>query len=163
VNRTKSLIVVGLLFLAFAVPAIAFECNQGGPTGTGFEGAEGGHGHHRGGCRSGGGFYALASRLDLSKEQTDRLHELRSKQISETGPMRNEMLQKRLEMRKIFTDPTKDEATILAKQREIQVIQQKLHEKMTQFRLEQRRVLTPEQLKRLNETTMKPGLGRCWG
>lgn len=148
-NRKKSWMALGLLLLAFAMPALAFECVSVGAAGKRAEGVEGRH--HLVGHGPGGRFYALASRLDLTQEQIDRLYDLQSRQISETAPIRNELLQKRLEMRKMFTDPANDEASILAKQREIEVIQQKLREKVTQFRLEQRRVLTPDQLKQLNE------------
>lgn len=148
-NRVKLYIVLGLLFLVFAIPVLAFQSNSTGSAQTAFEGAEG-H-RHRSGHGPGERFYSLASCLDLTQEQLEKLQDLRSRQISETAPIRNELLEKRLEMRKMFTDAAEDDATILSKQREIQAIQQRLHEKVMQFRLEQRRVLTPDQLKRLDE------------
>lgn len=147
--------VLGLLFMTIALPALAFEYKSIVPSGPGTGGTRD---HYRWqGDRPGEGFYTLASRLDLSKEQTEKLRDLRRRQINETGPLRNELLQKRLEMKRLFADPTKDEATILAKQREVEIIMQKLYEKTTQFRLEQRRVLTPEQLRELGEIAANRG------
>lgn len=159
VNKMNRWMVLGLLSMTVALPALAFEYNSIVPAGPGTEGI--GDHYRWQGDRPGEGFYTLASRLDLSKEQTEKLRDLRRRQINETGPLRNELVQKRLEMRRLFADPTKDEAAILAKQREIEIIMQKLHEKTTQFRLEQRRVLTPEQLRQLNEIVINRGFGRC--
>lgn len=154
-DKMNRWMVLGLLFVTVALPAPAFEYSSIVPAGPGTEGTRD---HHRWeGDRPGEGFHALASRLSLSKEQMEKLLDLRRRQINETGPLRNELLQKRLEMKRLFADPTKDEATILAKQREIEIIMQRLHEKTTQFRLEQRRVLTPEQLRELGEIAANRG------
>jgi Spy/CpxP family protein refolding chaperone len=71
------------------------------------------------------------------------------------------LFQKRIEARKLFTDPSAKDETILAKQKDLNAIQQQLRDKMVQFKLEERKILTPEQLKKLGE--FGPGAGRGRG
>ena len=105
--------------------------------------------------------HAMAKALDLSKEQMDKMAGLRSKFAADAKPLRDQLLQKRADVRKLYTDPKVDEATILTKQREMGPLQQQLLDRMVQFRLEQRRILTPEQLKKLNDFALnKAGHGR---
>jgi Spy/CpxP family protein refolding chaperone len=93
----------------------------------------------------------MARYLDLSKEQVDKMGELRKKYSQDLRALRGELAQKRLEARNLFSDAAADEGTIMAKQKEMDVLRQKLRDDLSQLRLEQRRVLTPEQLKRLAE------------
>ncbi len=120
-----------------------------GPCGP--EGFEHGHGpwFHGG---FGGGDY-----LGLSKEQLDKMRALRDRFYNETRDLRYDMAQKRLEMRKVFMDAKTDDATLLAKQKEISGLQQKLQDKMAQMMIEGRKILTPEQLQKLDRTGMGPG------
>ncbi len=154
---------VALAMLTFGTSAVfAF--------GPGFDhGAGGGPGY---GCIHGTGFgpghgpgYGprMAQALNLSKEQMDKMFELQGRSFNEMRGLRYDLFQKRLEARNMYTDPKVDEATIAAKQKEISSLQQKLHDRMAQLRLEQRRILTPEQLKKLNELQASRGFGRGFG
>jgi hypothetical protein len=67
------------------------------------------------------------------------------------------MAQKRLEVRKLFMDPKTDDATLLAKQKEMSALRQKLQDKMAQMMIEGRKILTPEQLQKLDRMGMGPG------
>ncbi|OPY83965.1 MAG: zinc resistance protein [Syntrophorhabdus sp. PtaU1.Bin153] len=116
----------------------------------------GGHGPCYGGPGFGGG--PLAG-LDLTKEQASQLWQIREKHHSDTRSLRYEMFQKRLELRKLYADPKADEALMLAKQKEINTLQQKMADKRAQLQFEERKVLTPDQIKKLNEMNGGPGYG----
>jgi Spy/CpxP family protein refolding chaperone len=98
-----------------------------------------------------GGKAALMAKLGLSKEQMDKMWQLREQLRADTSALRHEVFQKRLEMRTLFANPSAEEATLIAKQKELFSLTQKLKDRLLQFRLEQRRVLTPEQIKKLGE------------
>ncbi len=95
--------------------------------------------------------------LGLSKEQIDKMQALRDRLYNETRDLRYDMAQKRLEMRKLFMDPKTDDATLLAKQKEMSALRQKLQDKMAQMMIEGRKILTPEQLQKLDRAGMGPG------
>jgi Spy/CpxP family protein refolding chaperone len=124
---------------------------MGGPSGP--EGPQPGYGPWSRG-RFGGGAY-----LGLSREQIDKMQELRDRFYNETRDLRYEMAQKRLEMQKLFTNPKTDDATLLAKQKEMSGLRQKLQDKMAQMMIEGRKILTPEQLQKLDRTGMGFGTG----
>jgi len=96
--------------------------------------------------------------LGLSKEQKAALREIRSRFHADTRDLRYGLAQKGLEMRKLFTDPKSDEATILAKEKEISALTLKFMDRQAQMKVEWRRTLTPEQIQRL-DTIPRPGGG----
>jgi Spy/CpxP family protein refolding chaperone len=116
-----------------------------------------------GGPGAGKGAGRWAAELNLTKEQQDKLSELRKRQWAETKPLRDEMYQKRQEMRQLWANPSADDVTITAKQKELNALQQKMQEKMVQFKLEQRRVFTPEQLNKMKDLPQGFGKGRGHG
>ncbi|MGD0236737.1 MAG: Spy/CpxP family protein refolding chaperone [Syntrophorhabdales bacterium] len=122
---------------------------QGGP-GAGFHGGYAGYGR-------------WASDLNLTKEQQDKLTALRKKQREEIKPLRDQMYQKRKEMRDLYANPATDGATIIAKQKELNALQQRMQDKTVQLRLEQRKVFTPDQLTKLKEMPYGRGRGGCGG
>jgi Spy/CpxP family protein refolding chaperone len=102
--------------------------------------------------------------LNLSKEQIDKMQELRGRLYAETRDLRYELSQKQLEMRKLFTDPKIEDATVLAKQKELISLRQKLMDKMAQMPLEMRKVLTPEQLQKIDQMPVgRFGVGMGFG
>jgi Spy/CpxP family protein refolding chaperone len=94
--------------------------------------------------------FSLAKYLNLSPEQREKMKESRSSYKSETRDLRYDLAAKRLEMRKLFTDPKTDEATLLAKQKELNSLRQQLLEKKSQMKIEWRKILTPEQITKLD-------------
>jgi Spy/CpxP family protein refolding chaperone len=122
---------------------------MGGPGGHEGSGAGMGHWSH--------GRFGHADLLGLSKEQIDKMHALRDRFFNETRDLRYDMAQKRLEMRKLFMDPKTDDATLLAKQKEMSALRQKMADKMAQMMIEGRKILTPEQLQKLDRAGMGPG------
>ncbi len=126
---------------------------QGGPRGQ--QGVQPGWGHFHGGLGE--------SWLGLSKDQIDKMQALRDRFYNDTRDVRYDMAQKRLEMRKLFMDPKTDDATLLAKQKEMSGLRQKLQDRMAQMMVEGRKILTPEQLQKLDRSGMGPGGGMGFG
>jgi Spy/CpxP family protein refolding chaperone len=53
-------------------------------------------------------------------------------------------------MRKLFTDPKAPDSALLAKQKELDALLVKLMDRKAQMKIEWRRVLTPEQIEKLD-------------
>jgi Spy/CpxP family protein refolding chaperone len=87
--------------------------------------------------------------LGLSEEQKAKMTEVRKRHFEQTKAVREELFQKRRELGSVYTDPKSNEAAIIAKQTEINKLRQKLLDDTIQLKLEQRRLLTPEQLQKL--------------
>ncbi len=156
--------IVAAAIVAFGASAVfafgpGFGPGPGGGAGYGCAPRAGfGPGHHGPGFGPG-----MVQALNLSKDQMDKMFELQGKSFNEMRGLRYDLFQKRLEARGMYTDPKVDEATIAAKQKEISSLQQKIRDKMAQLKLEQRRILTPEQLKKLHEFQASREFGRGFG
>ncbi len=137
--------------------------SMGGPGMTGRPGMMGEHGAWGPGSDQPGygarfhGRFGGGAFLGLSKEQLDKMRALRDRFYNETRDLRYEMAQKRLEMKKLFTDPKTDDATLLAKQKEMSGLRVKLMDKMAQMMIEGRKIMTPEQLQKIDRMEMGPG------
>jgi Spy/CpxP family protein refolding chaperone len=103
------------------------------------------------------GEFSLSKYLNLSPEQKEKVKESRSRYHSDTRDLRYDLAAKRLEMRKLFTDPKTDEATLLAKQKELNTLRQQQLEKKSQRKMEWRKILTPEQITNLDQIPHKRG------
>jgi Spy/CpxP family protein refolding chaperone len=90
------------------------------------------------------------SDLDLTAEQSTKLQALREAYLKDVTPLRNQLFSKRAELRLLWTEPNPDQDKIVAKQKEMLEIQSQLEERSTAFRLETRKVLTPEQWAQLS-------------
>ena len=152
-----------LVLFAFAVFAASPDADPAGP--PPFRPSphgQFGHGDMKGG--PGPGFKArsgIASYLELTPEQTGKMRDLRSRYRNETHDLRYDLAVKRLEMKKLFTDPKVDDATLLAKQKEVSSLRQKLMDKRAQMMIESRKILTAEQIQKLDRIPARHGMG--WG
>lgn len=99
----------------------------------------------------------FAKLLNLSSEQKEKAKELRTRYRSETRDLKYDLAAKRLEMRKLYTDPKTEEAPLFAKQKELNTLRQQLLEKKSQMRMEWRKILTPEQIARLDQFPHRHG------
>jgi len=97
------------------------------------------------------------NQLNLTPEQKTKLSELQEKNWKDTISLRNEMQTKRLELRTLWTASNPDKDKILSKQKELNELRNKLQVKSTDFRLEARKVLSPEQAAQAG--TFGPGMG----
>ncbi len=117
----------------------------------------------RGGCGDciggfGGGPGGLGN-LNLSKEQADRMWQLREKFQTDTRDSRYQMFQARRELRDLYSDPKTDQNALLAKQKEVNELRKRMQDKMAEMKVAARSILTPEQLKQWNEMPRGRGHG----
>jgi Spy/CpxP family protein refolding chaperone len=99
--------------------------------------------------------------LDLSAEQWSKVQALKSAHMKAVAPMQNQLFAKNNEIRLLWAEPKPDGAQILAKQKELGELQSQMREKATQFMLDVRKVLTPEQLTKFS--VLGPGMGAHHG
>ena len=93
--------------------------------------------------------------LSLSDKQLAKMKELRNSFRNDTRDLRYNLAIKRIEMRKLFTDPKTDDATLIAKQKEISNLRQQLSDKKAEMKLKWRKILTPEQIAKLDKMPHK--------
>ena len=141
----KKTVVFGLVVLMLLGVAYAFA-----------KGADPGSGHTWGRCSEGGDSGKTSS---LTPEQRTQLQEMRRKFHDETSQLRESIFSKRQELRSLWSDPNADPKVIINKEKEVRELQDQMQDKMVQFKLEARKVLTPEQLSQFGERGMGPGFG----
>ena len=115
----------------------------------GHGGYEGHHGH-------------WARLLNLTDEQKAKIKDIHQRFYSETRGLRYDIMEKRIELKRLFLDPKADTNAIMAKEGEKSALQQKLHEAVFKMMVEWRGVLTPEQLQKLDMMSLAhhEGMGR---
>lgn len=92
----------------------------------------------------------IAAYLDLSNDQITRMRDLHNRYYQETRNLRYDLMQRRLEMRRLFLDPKADSAALLAKQREVSSARQRLGDAMARMMVDWRAILTPQQIQKLD-------------
>ncbi len=137
-----ALFFVAVAFVAFAAPP---DPGSAGPRGP--EGMRGPAGHEG----------RFGSYLNLTQEQMDKMREIRNRYYTDTHDLRYDMLQKKLELRKLVTDPKATDAALLAKQKELSALRLKLADMRAQIMIQERKVLTPEQIQKLDRMPMGHG------
>ncbi len=106
----------------------------------------------RGGCGMGQGFGmnpAVASALNLTEDQQAQIQVKQELFQEETNPLRDKLFGKKMELRNLWAKANPDQASISEKQQEIQAVQNEMQEKATQYQLDCRQLLTPEQQEKL--------------
>ena len=94
----------------------------------------------------------------LTPEQRTKFQELRRKFDEETAQLRGAIVTKRTELRSLWTNPNADPKAILDKEKELRELQNQIHDKALQMKLEARKILTPEQIAQFG-----PGMGPGFG
>jgi len=84
------------------------------------------------------------------------MREIRDRFWADTHDLRYDMAEKRIEMRKLFTDPKADDAALTATQKELRDIMLKLMDRKAQMKIEWRKVLKPEQIRMLDRPFRHP-------
>jgi protein CpxP len=85
------------------------------------------------------------SELNLTAEQTAKIKEIRDAQWKEIRALQKLTFAKRDEIRKLWLEPSPDEAKIMAAQKEMRVLRDQIEDQTTGFRLKAAKVLTAEQ------------------
>ena len=99
--------------------------------------------------------------LNLTPEQKAKFQELRRKFIAENAQLIGGLVAKRLEFNSLWTDPKADSQAILAKERELRDLKNRMKDKIIQYKLEARSSLTPEQIEKFGAMGGKGhGFGR---
>ena len=148
---TLVLTVVGLgLLLSTSAFAFGGPRNDRGP-GPGY-GPDNGRGH--GYCNEAG-----LQRLNLTDEQKTKIEALVTANEKENRPTREKMFDKSVELRRLWLKENPDKDKILAVQKEVRTLRDKLEDKTTALRFEIRKVLTPEQQEKLASFGWGRGMG----
>ena len=149
--KKKATMIVAAIALASVVasPALAYR--------------GGGEQQNRGPGYGYGMTYATQG-LNLTTEQTQKMNDLRATHLKEIRPLEDQLYVKGRDLRELWLAKTPDREKILSLQKEIQALQNQLAEKQTTYRLEARKVLTPEQLAKLQSYAgMQRGMARGGG
>ncbi|MFC1533791.1 Spy/CpxP family protein refolding chaperone [Thermodesulfobacteriota bacterium] len=91
------------------------------------------------------------SNLGLSEEQSEEIKKLREALMQEIAPLRNQLVDKRAELRLLWEQENPDRVEILTKDKEISGIHAQLKKKLTLHRFDFMDVLTDEQKAKLAE------------
>jgi Spy/CpxP family protein refolding chaperone len=129
-------ILVALLFVGFTTAVFAAPPDPGKPGPQAFQ-------KHP-------GFHRCGSRLNLTPEQRQKMKELRKSFWADTHDLRYDIKMKRVEVRKLFTDPKTEDATLLAKEKELNDLKHQLMDKKAEEKVAWRRILNPEQIQMLD-------------
>ena len=101
--------------------------------------------------------------LNLTAEQTAQIKEMREKQWKEMKPLQEQMFTKRDEIRKFWLEPNPDQARITAAQKEMRSFRDQMEDRMTAYRLDAAKVLTPEQREKIGSSVQGRGPGHMHG
>jgi len=89
--------------------------------------------------------YGTPAIPNLTAEQSSQIQALQKAHLDEIAPLQQALFQKQTELRNLWLAPNPDQAKITAFQKEVWDLRTQLQEKGTNFRLEIRKLLTPEQ------------------
>lgn len=128
----------------------------------------------REGCGMGPGFgmspYVSAT-LELTEDQKAQIQAKQEAFLEDVSPLRDKLFSKKMEMKDLWSKANPDQAAISEKRLEIQAIQNEIQEKATQYQLDCRQFLTPDQQEKLGTLVaqhggrggMGMGGGHGWG
>ena len=142
---------LGLVLMAvtlgvlLTVPAFALGSREG----KGFGG-----GKDDGYCAQAG-----LSKLNLSDEQKKKMEALQTAHLKDVRPLREKMFDKSVELRRLWLQANPDKDKINTAQKEIRTLRDNIEDKGTAFKLEIRKLLTPEQNEKLANSHWGRGSG----
>jgi Spy/CpxP family protein refolding chaperone len=120
----------------------------------------GGGGQHNRGPGYGYGMMDETRGLDLTTEQTQKINDLREAHLKDIKPIQDQLYAKSGDLRNLWIAKAPDHEKILALQKEVRSLRDQSTDKMTVYRLEARKVLTPEQLTKVQSYGMGQGMAR---
>lgn len=130
--KIRFLILLFMLALALIVPPAWAQW-------SGQRGTRSGHGHPP--CWR-------PDDLRMTPEQTERLKSVQSSYLSEIGRIRNDLVTKRYELRKLMSNPATKPHDVTRKQEEVFRLETRIQEKMVDYQLQVKEILTPQQFER---------------
>jgi len=129
---------ITVLVIAAGLALAAGVMAQGGP-------GWGKRGFGPGNCWMGVGYGPVGGNSDLTADQLSKFNELDQAYLKDTASLRNEILQKRFELRSLLSQAEPDQKAVMAKQKEMDGLISKLNEKDISHQLETGKILNPEQ------------------
>jgi Spy/CpxP family protein refolding chaperone len=141
--RTRSFVILSIFLFILQIPLARAQWPGQ---------REMGHGHGRPPCW-------LPDDLQLTAEQVEKLRSIQTSYLSDINSLRNDLLNKRYELRRLMLDPTSKADDIRAKQEEAFTVETQIQEKVIGYQLMVREILTPEQF-RLWISRYQAGFGR---
>jgi Spy/CpxP family protein refolding chaperone len=91
------------------------------------------------------GIYALYGKLNLTADQKTRIETLRNAHLRDIKPFQDQMFSKRGDLKLLWLQTNPDKEKILAVQRDIRAIRDKIEDKAVAHRVDVFNILTPEQ------------------
>jgi len=101
----------------------------------------------------------LLSKLKLSDNQESQIQDLRAKVIEKVLPLRSSLVQIKGELKDLWVQNKPDEDRIKEKQKEIRSVRDQIKDKITNYSLELKKLLTPEQNSQLAALWLEWGKG----
>lgn len=98
--------------------------------------------------------------LNLTSDQSEKIQTLRENRWNELKPLRTRLFAKLEELKSMLTRNKRDESRIQVMQSEILSIQSKIHDRLTAYRLELKKILTPDQQSKLTAYGLERGYFR---
>ncbi len=106
--------------------------------------------HHMGMMAHGGHHGHWAGFLNLTEEQKAKMKDLHMQFYTETRGFKYDLMERRIELRRLFLDPKVDAAAVMAKEREVSALRLKVADALAKLMVDCRSVLTPEQLQKID-------------
>ena len=149
----KKLYLVLFVLLFAGLTTAAFTDDSAQPRSQGFQMHHGFEMHH--------GFHGFGPHFNMTQDQKDRMKAIRDRFQADTHDLKYDIEIKKLEVRKLFTDPKTDDETLLAREKELNGLKLKLMDRKAEMKVEWRKVLTPEQVRMLDRMiSFHHGCGR---
>lgn len=101
--------------------------------------------------------------LDLTPEQREKIRTLREFHLRDIKPLQEQLYAKGRELRGLWLAEAPDRESILALQKEVQALRNRLMDKLTTYRLDTWRLLTPEQQAKIRPHRFEPRPPRMGG
>ena len=86
--------------------------------------------------------------LHMTPEQTERLKSIQSSYLSDIRRLRNDLANKRYQLRKLMSDQASSRYDVRKNQEEVFRLETQIQEKMVDYQLKVKEILTPQQFKR---------------
>ena len=83
----------------------------------------------------------------MTAEQMEKLKSIQGSYLNDITPLRNNLLNKRYELRRLISDPASKADDIRARQEEASGLEAQIQEKIIDYQLKVREILTPQQFR----------------
>jgi Spy/CpxP family protein refolding chaperone len=93
----------------------------------------------------------LAATLNLSQRQCENMRQLTDRFRKDTAITRGKIMEKRIELKRLSEDPKADPYAINNVGRKLNTLEQEFYRRAHQTEIDQKRLLTPEQINRVKE------------